>query len=356
MKPPVLHTPRLMLRLVEEADWPAYRAYRLSPRSTVHADAGADGESVARAMFDGFAAHWAWHGFGRFIMVDRATGDPIGHVGPFLGEGNPEREITWTLWSPAHEGKGFAFEGAEAARRHAFATLGWTTAVSYIAPGNLRSTRLALRLGAVPDATAERPGYDATALVFRHPALWEAAPTGPAAAIAARLAGAVPQITTPRLRLRAPRNDDFASYAAIAATAHGQNPMDRTTRDDLWLDFAQMAAGWLLRGAGLWSVERLADGALIGFLPLNHEQGDPELEIGWFLSAPFRRQGYATEAARAGLAYAFATLHRPTLVSYVDPANYASAAVAHRLGAVLEPDLQGGSLVFRHPGPPQVPA
>lgn len=349
MRSPVLTTRRLILRMVEEADWPAYRAYRLSPRSTVLA--GDDAEVVARRQFDGFAAHWARYSFGRFIIVERASGLAIGHVGPFLAEGHPEREISWTVWSAAHEGKGFASEAAAAVLSYAFATLGWTTAVSYVSPGNLRSARLALRLGAWLDPDAKPPVQYESALVYRHPAPWEAAPAGPAAALASRIGDLVPTLTTGRLRLRAPRNADFATYASIAAASDGNDPMDADTRQSLWLDYAQMVAGWLLRGAGLWSVERLAEGQLIGFLPLNHEPGDPELEIGWFLARQFRGQGYASEAAGAGLDFAFGSLGCQTLVSYIDPANQASAAVAERLGARLEPVLFNGCQVWRHPKP-----
>ena len=161
-----LTTQRLILRMPQEADWPAYLTYRLGARSTLPANER--NEAAARVHFDAFAAHWAQRGFGRFVMVDCATGASIGHVGPFEPEGHPERELTWTLWSAAHEGKGYAFEAESAARDHAFGDLGWATAVSYVAPGNLRSARLAERLGARLDPAAATPGYEAGYHVYRH--------------------------------------------------------------------------------------------------------------------------------------------------------------------------------------------
>jgi RimJ/RimL family protein N-acetyltransferase len=66
-------------------------------------------------------------------------------------------------------------------------------------------------------------------------------------------------------------------------------------------------------------------------------------------------QGYATEAARALRDWAFDEAGLPTLVSYMDRENHASAAVARRLGAVPDPEAarqpgpeNDGDLVFRH--------
>ncbi len=176
---PVIETRHLILRGPRAEDWPAYRAYRLSPRSTLR---GED-EALVWLLFSGFFGHWALRGFGRFIAEDRATGRPIGHAGPFFPESWPEPELTWTLWDSAHEGRGLAYEAAAAARDWAFAALGWTTAVSYIDNGNTRSEALARRLGAAPDAAAAapRPG----ARVWRHPM-----PAGQPGALPAALPGA----------------------------------------------------------------------------------------------------------------------------------------------------------------------
>jgi RimJ/RimL family protein N-acetyltransferase len=163
---PVIQTERLILRPPVEADWPAYRAYRRSSRSTVAPATGAD--DMSWMLFAAFFGHWTLRGFGRFIITLRDDGRAIGHCGPLLPEGHPEPELTWTLWDGACEGRGLAFEAASAARDHAFATLGWTTAVSYIDPANQRSIALAHRLGARRDEHAHAP-Y-AGVHVYRHPA------------------------------------------------------------------------------------------------------------------------------------------------------------------------------------------
>ncbi len=161
---PLLTTARLVLRGPEAGDWPAYLAYRRSPRSTLGTNP-ATGEIWMN--FAAFLGHWQLRGFGRFIIVDRVSGGAIGHVGPFFPEGWQEPELTWTLWDGAREGQGIAFEAAAAARDHAFRDLGWKTAVSYIDPANTRSQALARRLGAVHERTD--PGHAKPFQIWRHP-------------------------------------------------------------------------------------------------------------------------------------------------------------------------------------------
>lgn len=161
---PVLTTERLILRAPHAEDWPAYLAFRRSPRSALGGNL-ATGEIWSQ--FAAFFGHWALRGFGRFIITDRASGDAIGHVGPFFPEGWQEPELTWTLWNDAREGRGIAFEAARAARDHAFRDLGWKTAVSYIDLANTRSQALARRLGAVHERTD--PGHAKPFQIWRHP-------------------------------------------------------------------------------------------------------------------------------------------------------------------------------------------
>jgi RimJ/RimL family protein N-acetyltransferase len=188
------------------------------------------------------------------------------------------------------------------------------------------------------------------------PAPWEVPPTGAAAGIAGRIAAALPELRTARLRLRAPRLGDFDAYAAILCSGRAVHVGGPATREEAWLDFAQMAAGWLLRGYGVWTVERLEDGALLGFLPLNHEFGDPEPELGFLFLAEAEGRGYAREAAEAARAHAFGTLGWTGVVSYVGAGNGRSIRLAERLGARLDAAPQGVDpdiLVYRHTAEPR---
>ena len=112
--------------------------------------------------------HWTFHGFGPFVMESKATGAAIGSAGPWFPPGWPEHELTWTLWSDSVEGQGYAAEAAIAVRAHVFNDLGWTRAVSYIAPDNRRSIALAERLGCAEDSSLPAPNGE-PARVFVHP-------------------------------------------------------------------------------------------------------------------------------------------------------------------------------------------
>jgi len=95
---------------------------------------------------------------------------------------------------------------------------------------------------------------------------------------------------------------------------------------------------WNLRnyeetGFGLWAMEPRGETRLIGDCGLTYQEveGRRELEIGYHLHEGERGKGYATEAARACLAYAFRELDVPLVCSIVAPENTASCAVAGRV-------------------------
>ncbi len=162
---PTLTTERLTLRAPKPSDFEAFAAFRASPRA-VHVG-GPHGRREAFMSFCALWGHWAMRGFGRWIVADRTTDAPLGVVGPLYPEDWPEREIAWSVFEGA-EGRGIAYEAAVAARRYAYETLGWTTAISLIVEGNERSIALAKRLGCVWERDHEHPEFGRMPL-WRHP-------------------------------------------------------------------------------------------------------------------------------------------------------------------------------------------
>jgi [ribosomal protein S5]-alanine N-acetyltransferase len=142
----VLVTERLTLRRPTEADVGAYAAYCGGERSRFVG--GPFAEDAARAKFRGILDHWQAHGFGRYVI--QHAGRPVGHVGPLAADDGGPPEMTWTLWTDAAEGRGFAREAARAVVDHLFVDLGWPALTILVHVGNARSHRLADALGARP--------------------------------------------------------------------------------------------------------------------------------------------------------------------------------------------------------------
>jgi RimJ/RimL family protein N-acetyltransferase len=175
----------------------------------------------------------------------------------------------------------------------------------------------------------------------------EVAIPGPAASFAATLSGMLPEIETTRLRLRAPRLDDFDAWAEILtgpAAPHLGGPFDR---DEAFVEFVASCGTWLLRGHGPWTVEPKQGGEVLGFVLLGFEPGDAEPELGYLFRPSAEGRGYATEAVQAARAHAFTALGLTRVVSYIAPENAASARLARRVGA-LQDGLHEGSQVWVH--------
>ena len=107
------------------------------------------------------------------------------------------------------------------------------------------------------------------------------------------------------------------------------------SRPMAWRNLAMMIGHWSLRGYGLWAVEERSSGILVGRIGFWNPDGWPGFELGWTLRRSFWRRGYATEAARTALQFAFIQLGQPQVISLTHPENAASIRVAQGLGERL---------------------
>lgn len=162
----ILETDRLNLVRPDAADWPGFRTLFASERSRFVG--GPLATMRAWMVFAADVGHWDLRGWGLFGVRAKNDARSVGMVGHFYPEGWPEREIGWLIWD-GEEGRGFATEAARAAREHAYDTLGWDGAVSYIHPDNTGSIAVAERLGCTRDAKPRRMTEDDPAVVYRHP-------------------------------------------------------------------------------------------------------------------------------------------------------------------------------------------
>ena len=145
-----------------------------------------------------------------------------------------------------------------------------------------------------------------------------------------------PPAPTQRLRFREMREDD----AAFVLDMFSDEQAQRFYGDISSLEIAGRWTAFMRKrqrehGHSLWMLEALDDGRRVGDcgLLLQEVEGEPLLEVGYHLHARERGQGFASEAARACLAHAFAETEAPFVGSLVHPDNGPSARVAARVHA-----------------------
>lgn len=92
--------------------------------------------------------HWAEHGYGRWALFDRETGEFVGRGGLRLIEieGKAEVELGYAIVAERW-GQGLATELSEAAVRIGFDDLGLREIVAFTLPDNLRSRRVMEKAG-----------------------------------------------------------------------------------------------------------------------------------------------------------------------------------------------------------------
>ena len=148
----------------------------------------------------------------------------------------------------------------------------------------------------------------------------------------------IPTLTTERLILRGYRESDAHAIAAL----HGNPEVIKFLSPDgepepgladAWEHIAKHVGHWALKGCGKWAVDERATGRFVGRVGLYDPPYDwPGLELGWTLTRDCWGKGYATEAARAALAWGFETFKANEIISAIHPDNAASIRVAVRLG------------------------
>jgi len=177
---PVIETERLILRKPTLEDGEALLAIHTDPVAMefiggVHPEIRTDPEWPIRRWL----ARWEQNSFGPFIVERTADGCVVGRTGFLLWDSrdwhvssvaeageHAQPELGWAFVRE-HWGKGYATEAARAAREWGHAQ-GIEGLISLIAPANVRSARLAERLGCTARETVEL--FDTgPAVVWEHP-------------------------------------------------------------------------------------------------------------------------------------------------------------------------------------------
>jgi ribosomal-protein-alanine N-acetyltransferase len=150
----------------------------------------------------------------------------------------------------------------------------------------------------------------------------------------------LPDLDTPRLRLRRVRPEDAADLFAFASdplvTRYITWPTHRTLDDSRAL-IARFLAGYARGAATPWGIEHKADGRLIGTCGFtNAAPAHARAEVIYNLARPYWGQGYMPEAVRAALTYGFDALGLNRIEAGCLVENAASARVLEKVGMTFE--------------------
>jgi ribosomal-protein-alanine N-acetyltransferase len=149
-----------------------------------------------------------------------------------------------------------------------------------------------------------------------------------------------PVLETGRLILRRLTMDDLDDLAALYRDPEVRRwfPEGVLTREETRAELAWVIDVYYRQyGYGLWAAVLKETGAFVGRCGLLPWEigGRTEVEVAYLLDPAHWGRGLATEAARAIVAHAFATLPVDRLICLLDPGNGASRAVAVKIGMTL---------------------
>ena len=160
---PTLETERLILRPPVRADFDGLCTFFADARTMEHLG-GVQSPAVVWRTMCTIAGAWHLEGAYMFSVLEKATGQWIGRIGPLHPWGWPGREVGWGLLS-SHWGRGYAVEAAVASMDYVFDTLGWSEVIHTIAPDNTGSAAVARRLGSYDQGPGVLPDPYADAVV-----------------------------------------------------------------------------------------------------------------------------------------------------------------------------------------------
>ncbi|MHA3126721.1 GNAT family N-acetyltransferase [Legionella pneumophila] len=144
-------------------------------------------------------------------------------------------------------------------------------------------------------------------------------------------------LDTERLFLRTFQENDVESLIAISQDQKVMQFFPAIpTREETIAFIDRIISHQEEKNFSLYAVEIKNTAEMIGFVGLFtatfQAHFTPAIEIGWRLSSKHWNQGYATEAAKAALDYAFRKLNLDEVVSFTSELNKSSIRVMQKIG------------------------
>jgi RimJ/RimL family protein N-acetyltransferase len=144
------------------------------------------------------------------------------------------------------------------------------------------------------------------------------------------------ELRTPRLRLRRWRPADRAPFAVLNADPRVMEYFVSTlSREESDAVVDRIQNHFERHGFGLWAAEIPDETDFAGFIGLFHCSFEahftPAAEIGWRLAVECWNRGYATEGARAALAFGLDRMQLDEIVSLTAVGNMRSRRVMEKI-------------------------
>ena len=176
----------------------------------------------------------------------------------------------------------------------------------------------------------------------------------------------VPVLETGRLIMRGFDRNNFPNFAAILADPAAMKHIGgrALSREESWRKYMSLDGSWNLLGFGYWDVFEKATGHYAGHVGFSTflRQTEPSIEgrpeIGWIVAPDAQGKGYATEAAKAAMAWGLPKFNGVRPVCIMEPDYPATRRVAEKCGfEKLAITLYGGQpmLLMEYRGGPELP-
>lgn len=142
-----LITPRLLLRPFRLSDAAEASGWFGDAEVMRYSPLGPDQDSAqTKARVQGYVEHQTRYGYSKWIVVERATSQPVGDSGLMTLPGSDEIELGYRLRRNCW-GRGLATEAALAWLQHAFGPLHLPAVIAFAHRANVASVRVMQKVG-----------------------------------------------------------------------------------------------------------------------------------------------------------------------------------------------------------------
>jgi ribosomal-protein-alanine N-acetyltransferase len=143
-------------------------------------------------------------------------------------------------------------------------------------------------------------------------------------------------LQTERLALRRPAAEDYSAYRLFYSDPEASGFYGGPLSPALaWRKLAYDIGHWSLRGFGQWMILARESGRVIGGCGIVQPEGWPRHELTWWVLPTERRRGFAFEASKAVVAWAYDDCGFDRVETHMKDDNAAAVSLATKLGGVI---------------------